>query len=142
MITFVFIVVGTVLLLLYLLGHKLASGKWRGVAVFIGGVVGAGLSVGLVSLLALLWFITLVWRGGPDHAENREFTAAMAVLVTVFAAPAAGLMGLIGCLLGALRGAAWRPWVPPEPDGAWTAPTAAEVQRVVAGRVIADADSK
>jgi hypothetical protein len=64
----------------------------------------------------------------------------------------AALGGALGAWLGASLNAFRKPSPAPapalnhggkgEPDSAWTAPTAAEVQRVVAGRVIAETDSK
>jgi hypothetical protein len=54
--------------------------------------------------------------------------------VLFFAALSALVMRLIGCAIGARRGADWRPNVPLAPDN-WTAPDTAEVQRVVEGRI-------
>ena len=67
-----------------------------------------------------------------DHVGR----SIIAAIVTFVALVPAIVVGLLASLVGALREAAWRPPVQPEPEGSWKAPDIAEVQRVVAGRVM------
>jgi hypothetical protein len=103
-------------------------------AVLAGSAAGAGLGFTL-GVVLISGDVLRIW---PQIVPDRNSS-----FLLFAAGPAvAALGGAVGARLGALRGAARPPSVPPEPDGAWTAPTAAEVQRVVAGRVIGETDSK
>lgn len=100
-------------------------------AIGLGALVGAVEGVLFVAFIAFLFIVALVWWSGWGNDQNRWFIAAF---VTVFAAPAAVVIGLMGCLLGAWRVAQWRPLVEPGTDESWAAPNAEDVHRVIAGQ--------
>ncbi len=102
-------------------------------AIGLSALVGAVEGVLFVAFVAFLFFIAVVWWSGWGNDQNRWFIAAFVIF---FAAPAAVVVGLIGCILGAWRVAQWRPLVEPGPDDTWTAPNAEEVQRVIAGQEV------
>jgi hypothetical protein len=99
---------------------------------------GAAAGAGLAVVLALMIYVALHFGAGDLDGFGRGSLAAFAVF---FAAAPALIAGLIGGAIGAKRGSDWRLDEPLAPDN-WTPPDTAEVQRVVAGRIIKpDADS-
>jgi hypothetical protein len=104
----------------------------------LGAVIGAVAGAGFVVVVALLIYAALHFGAGDFEDFGHGLLAA--VVVFLAAAPAL-IMGLIGCAIGARRGADWRPDEPFTADN-WSPPDTAEVQRVVVGRIIKpDADS-
>ncbi len=107
----------------------------RFAAIVLGALAGVVSGVMLLVLVVLLLFVALAWAGDWVGNDRRWFIAAV---VVTFAAPAAALVGVIGGLLGGLQAALWGPQVRAAPENTWTAPDAADVQRVIAGGVIPD----
>jgi hypothetical protein len=114
----------------YMIAATIGNAPDRRIAV-IGAAVGAAAGVGFVAVVASVTYVALFFGTGTDEHFGRGILAAF---VLVFAALPALVMGLIGCAVGARRGADWRPDVPLALDN-WTAPDTAEVQRVVEGRI-------
>jgi hypothetical protein len=122
---------------LYMIVATVGKAHDRRIAV-IGAVIGAAAGAGFVVLFASVVYVALHFGAGDYDDFGRGLLAGFVVF---FAAPPAFVLGLIGCAIGARRGADWRPNEPFTPDN-WSAPDTAEVQRVVAGRIIKpDADS-
>src|SRR5262249_30318648 len=102
----------------------------------IGAAIGAVAGVEFVALVAWLSYSAWVWWASVNGGMDGIIGVMIAVIVTFFAALAAVPIGLIGCLLGARLGEVRQPRVESAMEDTWTAPDTAEVQRVVAGRVM------
>jgi hypothetical protein len=131
------VVAGALLLYVCLLGPVIVRAKRRGIALR-GALIGFGTGVGLVVLVASVCFVALVWRVDVNDHVGRSIIAGIVIFVATLPAL---VLGLLGSLVGAWRGAAWRPPVEPELEGSWKAPDIADVQRVVAGEVVSPSSS-
>jgi hypothetical protein len=129
-------ILAALLFFLYMIVSTVRNAHNRRIAA-LGAVIGAIAGTGFVVVVALLIYAAMHFGGGDFEDFGHGLLAA--VVVCLATAPAL-ILGLIGCAIGARRGAAWRPDESLTPDN-WSAPDTAEVQRLVAGRIIKpDAD--
>jgi hypothetical protein len=96
------------------------------------GLLGIAL-VGLADFAGQICLTAWAYRHRPTAVKESWWLP-----LTLLIAPLLGYCFVLAKLVGSPR----FDKVPLEPEGAWTAPTTAEVQRVVAGRVVPETDTK
>src|SRR5271157_5916325 len=100
-----------ILFLLCMIVATVGNARNRGIAA-LGAVIGAASGAGFVVVVALLIYTALHFGDGDSEVFGHGLLAAFVVF---FATAPALIMGLIGCAIGARRGAAWRPDEPLTP---------------------------